>query len=107
MPTTHRPARILWTALAIVFAALNVWAIASAGVAGIADYLTNLGPIGILATVDLLLALLVGLTLILRDARVRQADARPYVALTLGTGSLGLLAYMGRHDGAVHEERVG
>jgi hypothetical protein len=82
----------------VAFGALNIWALAVAGLDGVTAYLTSLGPIGILATVDLLLALLVGATLIIRLARLHAVDARPYVALTLTTGSLGLLAYLARHD---------
>lgn len=54
----------------------------------------------VVATVDLVLALLVGLTFVVRDARARRVDARPFVALTLGTGSLGLLTYLWQHDDA-------
>lgn len=88
--------RPLWTALAIAFGVLNVWAIATAGLEGIATYLASLGPIGVLATVDLLLALGVGLAFVLRDARGRGSDPKPFVVLTLATGSLGLLAYLAR-----------
>ena len=45
---------------------------------------------------DLLLALLVGLTMLWKDARSRRLDPRPYVGLTLLTGSIGLLLYMAR-----------
>jgi hypothetical protein len=90
--------RVVWITLAVAFAALNVWAVASAGLEGIVAYLSDLGPIGVVATVDLVLALIVGLTFVVRDARARRVDARPFVVLTLGTGSLGLLAYLGRHD---------
>jgi hypothetical protein len=92
------PNRIFWMTLAVAFAALNVWALASAGLPGIVAYLAGLGPIGIVATVDLILALFVGLRFLMGDARARRIDVRPYVILTLGTGSLGLLAYLGRHD---------
>ena len=83
--------------LLIGFAALNIWALAVDGLDGITTYLTNLGPIGIVATVDLLLALLVGITFMTRHARPLAVDGRPWVALTLLTGSLGLLAYLARH----------
>jgi len=88
--------RWLWAALALAFAAINAWALQTSGVDGVVAYLTSLGPIGVLATVDLLLALLVGLAFVLRDARERADDARPFVAMTLATGSLGLLAYLAR-----------
>ena len=90
--------RSVWAVLMIAFAVLNVWAVGVAGLDGIVAYLTTLGPIGIVATVDLVLALLVGITFVSRDARARAVDARPWVALTLATGSIGLLAYLARHD---------
>lgn len=98
MSSLHISRRGIWVALVIGFAALNVWALASAGLGGIVDYLASLGPIGILATVDLLLALLVSLVFVLRDGRTRGIDARPFVVLTLISGSVGLLAYLARHD---------
>lgn len=88
--------RPLWAALAVAFAALNVWALLASGVDGVVAYLTSLEPIGVLATVDLLLALFVSLAFVLRDARDRGADARPVVLVTAATGSLGLLAYLAR-----------
>lgn len=92
--------RTTWTALLVAFTTLNLWALTVDGLDGLAAYLTSLSPIGILATVDLVLALLVALTLIVRLARLHAVDVRPFVALTLATGSLGLLAYLARHDGA-------
>lgn len=91
--------RLAWSALLVAFAALNVWALTTDGLAGFLTYLGGLGPIGILATADLLLALLVGGYFIVRDARSRARDARPFLLLTLATGSLGLLAYLARHGG--------
>ena len=55
-------------------------------------YLGGLGPIGIVSTADLLPALLVGCYYIVRDARFRALDARPFLVLTLATGSLGRVA---------------
>ena len=90
--------RSAWATLMVAFAALNIWAVAVAGLDGIIAYLTSLGPIGIVATVDLVLALVVGITFVIRHARIQAIDARPWVALTLATGSIGLLAYLARHD---------
>ena len=92
--------RSTWAAIMVAFAALNAWALAVAGLDGIVAYLTTLSPIGIVATVDLVLWLLVGITFVVRHARRRAVDARPWVALTLVTGSIGLLAYLARHDGS-------
>jgi hypothetical protein len=93
-----RQARSAWIILLIGFAALNLGALALAGLDGIASYLAGLGPIGVLATVDLMLALLVALVFVVRDASARGVDARPFVGLTVLTGSLGLLAYLARYD---------
>jgi hypothetical protein len=46
----------------------------------------------------LILAFLVGIVLVGRNARERSIDARPFVLLTLFTGSIGLLGYLARHD---------
>ncbi len=66
--------------------------------------LGGLGPIGIVATADLLPALLVGCYFIVRDARFRAFDARPFLVLTLATGSLGLLAYLTWHGAAQQQQ---
>jgi hypothetical protein len=99
--------RLIWTTLAIGFAALNVWALAVDGIDGIVDYLAALTPIGMVASVDLLLALVVGLVLLWRHAAASRVDGRPFVVLTLLTGSLGLLAYLARHDAEPHDESSG
>lgn len=99
--------RPVWAILAISFAALNVWVILVAGVDGIGAYLMALGPVGLLASADLVLALLVGLAFIARDARERGGDARPFVVLTLLTGSLGLLAYLAQRREADSGSRLG
>src|SRR5688500_14204798 len=90
---------MLWTAALVGFGALNVYAFAAGGLPGLVDYLGRLGPWGILAPVDLLLALLVGVHWIRRDARTRGVSPLPFLALTLATGSLGLLLYMAIHGG--------
>lgn len=97
MPSTFAR-RAAWSLVAIEFAALTAWALVSAGLEGLGAFFTTLGPIGILVIVDLLLALLVGVILIERDAKRRGTSSLPFVLLTLGTGSLGLLAYLARHD---------
>ena len=89
--------RLSWLTLFVAFAALNVLALASAGWDGVVMYFTTMGPIDLVAAVDLVLALLIGMVLVARNARERSLRSRPFVLLTLVTGSLGLLAYLARH----------
>lgn len=96
MSSSMSVSKVVWAAGFIGFAALNVWAIAVGGLSGFVDYLTTLGPFGVLATVDLLIALLIGMVFVVRNAGARSIDARPYLILTLVTGSLGLLGYLAR-----------
>ncbi len=55
-----------------------------------------------LATVDLVVALVIGMVFVVRHAGRRGFDARPFLLLTLLTGCLGLLGYLARFgmDGA-------
>lgn len=92
--------RALWTVLGLVFLTVNLYAFAAGDLAGLLGYLGGLGPWGLLATVDLVLALVVGLYFVWRDARARSVSPWPWVALTCTTGSLGLLFYLARHRGA-------
>jgi hypothetical protein len=89
--------RATWIVLLVSFASLNLWALASAGWDGLVAYFATMGPIDLVAAVDLIIALLIGLVLVVRNARERSLDARPFVLLTLLTGSLGLLGYLARH----------
>lgn len=89
--------RAIWFALLVGFAGLNVWALASAGWDGVVTYFTTMGPIDLVAAVDLILALLIGIVFVARNARERSIPSSPYVLLTLLTGSIGLLAYLARH----------
>jgi hypothetical protein len=84
--------------LLIDFAALNAYALTAADLAELGVYLRNLGPWGLLATTDLLIALSIGLTWIWRDARAKGLTPWPFALLTLATESLGLLLYLARHD---------
>jgi hypothetical protein len=98
--------KVLWWLLFVGFGSLNVYAAVVGGLDGIGDYLRALGPWGVVATVDLLTALFVGVVWMWRDARAKGVAALPYALLTLGTGSLGLLLYLIRHDRAAREARV-
>ena len=86
--------RLVWTAALAGFFAMNVYAFWAGDLAGLARYLTDLGPWGQLATVDLLAALFIAVAWTWRDARALGRSPWPWVFLTLGTGSLGLLAYL-------------
>jgi hypothetical protein len=97
MPTATNGTRAIWLTLLIAFAALNVWALASAGWDGLVSYFTTMGPIDLVAAVDLILALLIGIVLVARNATDRSINPRPFVLLTLLGGSLGLLGYLARH----------
>ena len=97
MTTTATGMRALWLVLLLGFAALNVWALATVGWDGVVRYFTTMGPIELVAAVDLVIALLIGIVLVVRNARERSIPPAPYVLLTLLTGSLGLLGYLARH----------
>lgn len=89
--------RLVWILLLIGFAALNIYAVVAGGLSGLMGFLGNLGPWGTLAVVDLLIALTVALAFIWQDARSRAVNPLPYVALTLLTGSIGVLVYLVRY----------
>ena len=89
--------RAIGLALLVAFAGLNVWALASAGWDGVLTYFSTMGPIELLAAVDLILALFIGIVFAVRNARERSIASAPYVVLTLLTGSIGLLGYLARH----------
>jgi hypothetical protein len=87
--------------IALDFALLTGWAIYHHGIVGwIPDLLST--PIGITAGVDLTLALSIAWAWTWMDARRQGINPWPYLALTAGTGSLGLLVYF-----LVRERRAG
>ena len=89
--------RAIWGSLFAAFATLNIWALASSGFEGVAGYFRTMGPIDLVAAVDLVLALIIGIVLVARNAAERSLRAREFVILTVFAGSLGLLAYLARH----------
>lgn len=91
--------RLIWTAALIGFLAVNAYAFVFGDLAGLEAYLLNLGPWGILATVDLLAALTVAVAWTWVDARAKGLSPWPWALLTLGTGSVGILAYLALHGG--------
>ena len=88
--------KVLWIVLLVGFAALNVYAFAVGEWVDFLGYLNNLGPWGLLATADLLIALIIAMAYMWRDAQSKGINPLPYVVLTLATGSLGLLIYLVR-----------
>ncbi len=85
-----------WLILLVLFAGINVFAFVFGTLGGLGVYLRDLGPWGILATSDLLIALIIGIGWMWSDARRRGITPLPYLLLTLATGSLGLLVYLTR-----------
>jgi hypothetical protein len=90
--------KVLWIVLFVGFATINLYALIAGGFAALGEYLRNLGAWGLLATADLLMALLLAVVWMWRDARAKRVAPLPYALLTLATGSLGLLLYLIRHD---------
>lgn len=87
----------VWTVLLVAFVGVNLYALTAGGGAGLIAYLRSLGPWGALATADLLIALLIGISWTAKDARARGINPLPFTLLTLATGSAGLLFYLVRH----------
>jgi hypothetical protein len=90
--------RTIWAILLIAFVALNLYALATAGVGALLSYPTTLSVWGVVATLDLVLALCVGMYWTALDARRRGVSGLPFIILTLLTGSVGLLAYLAIHS---------
>jgi hypothetical protein len=96
-------------ALAVVladFAALTAYVVAQYGVVGLfeqvfANWATTL------VAVDLTIALSMVMVWMWQDARARGVSPLPYVALTLGLGSVGPLLYLVRRAGDPSSVRVG
>jgi hypothetical protein len=68
--------RAVWLTLLLAFAALNIWALAAAGWDGLVGYFTTMGPIELLAAVDLILALLIGIVLVARGTPESEPSTR-------------------------------
>src|SRR5574341_1356 len=96
--------KALWGILLIGFAAVNVYAFAAGDLAGMMAYFQNLGPWGLLATTDLLIALAIGVSWMWQDARAKGIAPLPYTVLTLASGSIGLLVYLVRHGGSARHQ---
>jgi hypothetical protein len=80
------------------FAALTAYAVAQYGIVGLFELcLANAATITLFA--DLLIALSLVTAWMWQDARARGISPLPYVALTLGFGSVGPLLYLIRRSG--------
>lgn len=85
--------RILLAVVLVDFLALTGWALARHGVIGwVGDLVST--PVGILAAVDLLIALSFAVGWMWTDARRAGRNPWPYIVLTLCTGSAGPLLYL-------------
>ena len=78
----------------VAFAGLNLYAAVSAGITGLPETFSGGNAWTAVAVADLLIALLMLSVWIVRDAKKSGRSAWPYIALTLGTGSLGPLLYV-------------
>jgi hypothetical protein len=84
--------------LAVAFAALTVEAVYVHGVVGFfTEHMGTLSGVAIFA--DLVIALGLVLTWMMRDARDLGISPLPYVVLTLTMGSVGPLLYLIRREG--------
>ena len=91
--------RPLWLTLLLLFTGLNLWALATVGLAPILEVVNDPNPWMKVAIADLLIALGMVLTWMWADARRRGVSPLPYLAVTLLTGSVGTLLYLVRHGG--------
>jgi hypothetical protein len=78
----------------IGFAALNVFAAVTAGLAGLGSAVLGVNAWSAVIVTDLAIALGMVSVWVYRDARRRGKSPAPYIALTLATGSLGPLLYL-------------
>ena len=85
--------KLLIAAVLVDFVGLTVWAVAVHGFVGLFEAILAT-PAGILAFVDLSIALTLAMVWMWQDARKRGVSALPYCAVTLATGSVGPLLYL-------------
>ena len=96
----------LWIDLVLVLGAVTAYALVTEGIGGLFHHLAQPGPWGLQVVTDLVVALVIGLVWMWRDARTRGISPVPYVVLTLATGSFGLLVYLLRYWQAASDERT-
>jgi hypothetical protein len=87
----------------IGFGALNVYAVVSAGLAGLGTAVVGVNAWSAVLVTDLAIALAMVCVWVYRDAKRRGKSPAPYIALTLATGSIGPLLYLLVRD----DERIG
>lgn len=87
------PIKTLCFVLLIPFTALTIYAVANVGYLGIFDYHRH-SPAGWQVFVDLVIALVLILVWMVRDARAKGRTLWPFVLLTLAAGSFGPLLYL-------------
>lgn len=100
--TVTKKQLLLWCVL-FDFVALTAYTIVTEGYATfvpIAWDFANASFWGLQIIIDFLLAVAIGLGFVFTDARARDINPWPFVALTLTLGSIGLLGYL------IHRERV-
>ena len=89
--------RIVFAMLLVGFVSLNLFALVSAGVVGLDQFIRGANAWGLVAAADLLIALGLVLAWLWRDAQRRGVSPLPYLLITLATGSVGPLLYLTRH----------
>ena len=87
----HLP-RSLVLLILLPFTAFSVWVLSQVGYLGL--FTANLHPAGLQVLADLVIACTLGIVWIWRDARAQGRNPIPFVLLTLGLGSIGLLLYL-------------
>jgi len=104
------PLKRLSLAILLPFSALSAYAVAKVGYIGIFAYHLP-SPAGWQVLTDLVIALLLILTWMLRDASRNGRTAWPYVVITLLLGSFGPLLYLlltpsEHRDAAVSDSQI-
>ncbi|MCB9529323.1 MAG: hypothetical protein H6703_13085 [Myxococcales bacterium] len=74
--------------------AVSAWAIASDGITGIVDYIAAMGPWGWQLGVDLVVALVLVMGWMWRDARSRGKNPVGWMVATVLLGSIAPLVYL-------------
>ena len=89
----NRTLKIFLFVLLADFIAVNVYVLWNYDIVSIFEVMSANAVVG-LAAFDLVIALGIGCGWMVLDAHTRQQNPWGYVALTMATGSIGLLAYL-------------
>lgn len=95
MGSTMKPVAL---AALIGFGALNVYALAAAGIGALGPAVLGVNAWSAVLVTDLSIALAMACTWMYRDAKRRGKSPLPYIALTIATGSIGPLLYVLMRD---------